>query len=92
MVTNHTKEHQKFISYKPCTQKSKFNDNNEIIFGARKYITLSSKINIKTFYKIKKVHSSTTNSTCNKNKSNSAPYGENLKVSLGNRCWNHQPL
>jgi hypothetical protein len=49
MVTNHTKVHQKFISYTPCTQKSKFSVNNDISFGAGKYITLNSKINVKTF-------------------------------------------
>jgi len=48
MVTNHTKVCQKFISYKPCTQKSKFNVSNDITFGAGEYMTFSSKINVKT--------------------------------------------
>jgi PP-loop superfamily ATP-utilizing enzyme len=52
MVTNHTKVHQKFISYKPCTQKSKFSVSNDIIFGAGEYMTFSSKRNVKTFKKL----------------------------------------
>lgn len=52
MVTNNTKVHHKFISYKPCTQKSKCSVSNDIIFGVGEYMTFSSKINVKTFKKL----------------------------------------